>query len=166
MDIKTLRDLLVEQVQDLYSAEKQILDALPDMLDEASDPELQNALRRHLQETEGQKQRLDQVGRLLDIDPDGSTCKAMKGIIDEGEKLVMRETDDEDVRDAAIIAAAQRVEHYEIAAYGTARTFAQMLGEHEAAGLLEQSLRQEKDADLMLTGIAEGHVNRQAIKGD
>jgi len=166
MDIHTLRDLLVEQIQDLYSAEDQIISALPDMIDAATDSELQNALRTHLDETRGQKERLERVGTLLDVDPDGPGCKAMKAIIEEGDKLVNQGSEDDDVRDAAIIAAAQRVEHYEIAGYGTARTFAQMLGEQEVADLLSETLDQENNADLTLTGIAEGHVNRQAIKGD
>ena len=166
MEIERLRDLFEEQIQDLYSGEQQIIDSLPDMIEAASDSDLTTALQNHLEETREQKRRLEQIGRNLDFDPDGDTCKAMKGIIAEGEKLVERETEDNDVRDAAIIAAAQRVEHYEIAGYGTARTFARMLGEEQTASLLEETLNEEKQADAKLTGVAEGHVNRQAIKGD
>ena len=166
MDVNTLRDLFEEHIQDLYSAEEQILDTLPDMIEAASDTSLRTALENHLEQTRRQRTRLEQIAGNLDFKPKGDTCKGMKGIIAEGDKLVKRDTTDADVRDAAIIAAAQRVEHYEIAGYGTARTYAQMLGENEAVGLLEQTLNEEKEADVRLTGIAEGHVNRRAMKGD
>ena len=115
MDINTLRDLLEEHIQDLYSAENQILKALPDMIAATSDSELRSALQTHFEQTRTQKRRLEQIGELMDIDPDGDVCKGMKGIISEGDKLMGRETEDDDVRDAAIIAAAQRVEHYAMA---------------------------------------------------
>jgi ferritin-like metal-binding protein YciE len=166
MEITTLRDLFEEHMQDLYSAEEQILDALPDMIAAATDPELKSGLQKHLEETRRQAQRIEEIGRALDFDPNGAKCDGMKGIIKEGHKLVAKEVEDDDVRDAAIVAACQRVEHYEIAVYGTARTYARMLGEGEAVSLLEQSLDEEKNADKTLTVVAESHVNRRAMAGD
>ena len=163
MDVQNLRDLFEEQIKDLYSGETQILDALPDMIDAASDSDLRSALEEHLEETRKQKERLEQIAKDLDFKPTGHTCKGMKGIIAEGTELVEDDAKDDDVRDAAIIAAAQRVEHYEMAGYGTARTLARMLGEDGAAGILEKTLKEEKNADATLTKVAEGHVNRQAM---
>jgi ferritin-like metal-binding protein YciE len=166
MDITTLRDLFQEHIQDLYSAEEQILDALPTMIEAATDPELRSGLQNHLDETRRQFQRLEEVSRMMGFDPTGHKCDGMKGILKEGNKLVAKEVDEDDVRDAAIISACQRVEHYEIAVYGTARTYARMLGESEALSLLEETLQEEKNADQTLTEVAESHVNRRAMAGD
>ena len=158
-----LRELLEEQIQDLYSGESQIIDALPTMIEAARDDELKTALKEHLEETKTQKKRLEKIADELDMDADGETCEGMKGIIKEGEELVEKEAEEDDVRDAAIVAAAQRVEHYEMAGYGTARTYARMLGHDEVASTLQQTLDEEQAADKKLTRIAEGHVNRAAI---
>jgi ferritin-like metal-binding protein YciE len=166
MEITTLQDLFVEHIQDLYSVEEQILEALPDMIIAATDPDLKSGLQNHLQETRKQAQRLEEIARAMDFDPTGAKCDGMKGILKEGKKLVGKEVDEDDVRDAAIVAACQRVEHYEIAVYGTARTYARMLGEDEAVSLLEQTLEEEKNADRTLTMVAESHVNRRAMAGD
>ena len=166
MEITTLRHLFQEHIQDLYSCEEQILEALPDMIMAANDPELKSGLQNHLQETRRQAQRLEEIARAMNFDPSGAKCDGMKGIVKEGHKLVAKEVEEDDVRDAAIVAACQRVEHYEIAVYGTARTYARMLGEDEAVSLLEQSLQEEKNADKTLTAVAESHVNRRAMAGD
>ena len=166
MDIVTLRDLFEEHIMDLYSAEEQILDALPTMIEAATDPELRSGLQKHLEETRRQLQRLEQIGRTNGFDPSGHKCDGMKGILKEGNKLVSKEAEEDDVRDAAIISACQRVEHYEIAVYGTTRTYARMLGDNESVALLEETLDEEKNADKTLTDVAESHVNRRAIAGD
>ena len=163
MDITSLRELFEEHIQDLYSMEDQILNTMPDMIEATLDPELRSALMEHAEQTQQQLARLEQICQIMDLDPEGERCEGMRGILKEGDKLVEREVDEDDVRDAAIISAAQRVEHYEIAVYGTARVFARMLGEEEAATLLEQSLEEEKKADARLTVIAETHVNRRAM---
>lgn len=161
MKLESLHDLFVEELQDLYSAEKQIIEALPDMIEEASSPELKNALEQHVEETRGQVRRLDQIfGQLSGADKDGKTCKGMKGIIKDSQDLL--ETDAEpEVLDAGMIAAAQRVEHYEIAGYGTVRTYAQLLGRQDWAQLLEQTLSEEKQADQKLNQIAS-RINIEA----
>lgn len=161
MKLGSLHDLFVEELQDLYSAEKQIIEALPDMIEEASSPELKNALEQHLEETRGQVRRLDQIfGQFSGADKDGKTCKGMKGIIKDSQDLL--ETDAEpEVLDAGMIAAAQRVEHYEIAGYGTVRTYAQLLGRQDWAQLLEQTLSEEKQADQKLNQIAS-RINIEA----
>jgi ferritin-like metal-binding protein YciE len=163
MDITTLRDLLQEHIQDLHSVEDQIIGSLQEMIEAASDPDLRAALQNHLEETRRQRERLMEIGRIMSFDPSGEKCEGMRGILKEGTKLVERDVEEDDVRDAAIIAAAQRVEHYEIAVYGTARTFARMLGEDQVVSLLEASLEEEKNADIRLTQIAESHVNRRAM---
>ena len=156
-----LKQLLAHEIRDLASAEDQIIGALPTMIEKANDSELKQALQHHLKETETHKQRLQQVAKTLDIQLDGSRCKGMAGILAEGKEAV-EEQSDHDVRDAAIIASAQRVEHYEMAGYGTAAQFARRLGNDEVAKRLTETLGEEKHADATLTGIAEGHVNRQA----
>lgn len=163
MEITTLRELFQEQIQDLHSVENQLVATLTEMSGAATDPDLQAALQKHLKETESQKERLEEIGRMMGFDPSGHKCEGMKGIIKEGNKLVEKDVDEDDVRDAAIIAAAQRAEHYEIAVYGTARTYARMLGEERIVSLLEASLAEEKHADTKLTQIAESHVNRRAM---
>lgn len=161
--LKGLEDLYLEQLRDLYSAETQIIDALPRMVDRTSNRELKQALEEHLQVTEGQKRRLEEIFEALDRKPTGHECKGMKGLIDEGAELLEKDGDPA-VIDAGIIAAAQRVEHYEIAGYGTAYTFADRLGHDEAAGLLEESLEEEEEADETLSEIAERNMNREAQK--
>jgi ferritin-like metal-binding protein YciE len=159
--MKTLSDLLVHELKDLYNAEKQLTKALPKMAKAASNEDLKRALEEHLDETQGQIERLESIFQQLDASTRGSKCQAMEGLIEEG-KSILEEDMDDDVRDAAIIAAAQRVEHYEIAGYGCARTFAQQLGHGDAAALLQQTLDEEKAADEKLTEIALRSVNVEA----
>jgi ferritin-like metal-binding protein YciE len=162
MKLNTLRDLYVEQLRDLYSAETQLVDALPMMMESASHPELQQALRNHLAETQTQVERLERIFQSLDLKPGGETCQAMKGLIKEGNEIVGKRAD-HDVRDAGIIAVCQRVEHYEIAGYGTVATYAEMLGRTEDHDLLGQTLSEEKNADQILNGIALSVVNIDAM---
>ncbi len=161
MAMQSLKDLYIEQLKDLYSAESQIEKALPKMIDRASHDELKNALQEHLQVTKEQRQRLERIFEQLGEKPTGHECKGMKGLIEEGSEMLEKKGN-RDVLDAGIIAAAQRVEHYEIAGYGTARTYAERLGEEDAADLLDQTLQEEADADEELTEIAESTVNRHA----
>lgn len=161
MKLANLHELFVEELQDLYSAENQIVEALPDMIEEASSPELKNALQHHLEETRGQVRRLDQIfTQLSGVDKEGKTCKGMKGIIKDNQDLLDTEAEPE-VLDAGMIAGAQRVEHYEIAGYGTVRTYAQLLGRQDWAQLLEQTLNEEKQADQKLNQIAS-RINIEA----
>jgi ferritin-like metal-binding protein YciE len=161
--MQNLQHLFEEQIQDLYSGESQILEALPDMIDAAKDNDLRSALEEHLEVTKEQKRRLERIASELGFEPNGESCKGMEGILDEGEELVEREAEEEDTRDAAIVAAAQRVEHYEMAAYGTARTYARMLGHDKVARTLQETLDEEREADEKLSRIAESHVNRAAM---
>jgi ferritin-like metal-binding protein YciE len=161
LTLENLHDVLVMQLKDLYSAEDQLITALPKMAEAAHSPELRMAFQNHLQETRQHKQRLEQVFRLLGCEPEAETCDAMKSMITEGDDVCQADGDPE-VKDAAIIAAAQRVEHYEIAAYGCARTFAHRLGHQEAGRLLQETLDEEGNADKLLTHIAETAVNREA----
>ena len=159
--IRTFEDLFVEELKDLYNAEQQLTRALPKMAKAASTPELKKAFEQHLEETKNQVQRLEQVFELIGAPVKGKTCQAMKGLIEEGQELV-KEGMESPVLDAGIIGAAQRVEHYEIAGYGTARTMAETLGHTKAVKLLEQTLKEEKAADEKLTRIAESVVNVRA----
>lgn len=159
----SLEDLFVNQIEDLYDAEKRITKALPKMIDAASSPNLKQALQKHLTETEQQVDRLERVFKQINRTPERETCEAMKGLLSEGEEMVSAEGAS-DVKDAAIIAAAQRVEHYEISGYGTARTFAQRLGYSDAALLLQNTLQEEVAADKKLTEIAESSVNVRAAR--
>jgi ferritin-like metal-binding protein YciE len=161
LTLENLEDLLVHQLEDLYSAEEQLISALPKMSQAASSSELKQAFDQHLGETKRQKDRLDQAFRLLNCEPESHTCAAMEGLVEEGSEVIGAKGDP-DVKDAALIAAAQRVEHYEIAAYGCARTFAQRLGRNDVANLLQQSLDEEGNADKILTDIAESWVNQEA----
>lgn len=161
MKLNTLRDLYVEQLQDLYSAETQLLAALPRMEKAATHPELKQAFQRHLRETEVQVQRLDQIFQMVGSKPGGHTCKAMQGLIAEGEEMSKMRGDPAAV-DAGLIAAAQRVEHYEIAGYGCVRTYAAQLGEQQCAALLQQTLDEEGMTDKLLTQIAEQVINIEA----
>jgi len=163
MKPNSLHELYNEQLRDLYDAEQQIMKALPEMIDAASSSNLKSALTDHLKVTKSQTKRLEQIFTNLNEKPKGEKCKGMKGIIDEGGDLVDG-IKDADVRDAAIIAAAQRVEHYEMAGYGTARTYATLLEEDQAADLLEQTLKEEKEADQRLTSLAD-EINGNAAVG-
>ena len=157
-----LEELLVDELKDLYSAENQIIKALPKMAKAATSPELKRAFERHLEETRRQVERLNQIGEALDIRLTGKKCKGMEGLIEEG-KETMEEDLDENALDAGLIGAAQKVEHYEIAAYGTARTHAEMLGHTKAARLLQQTLDEEGATDKKLTALAESIINVEAV---
>ena len=163
MKLASLKDLFVEELRDLYSAENQILKALPKMAKTASSPELQAAFNEHLEQTKGHVDRLEKVFRALDESPRGKTCKAMEGIVEEGSEL-MKEDAEPEVLDAALIAAAQRVEHYEMSGYGAARTMAEILGQQEAAELLEETLDEEGETDKKLTKLATSLINLEAAK--
>ncbi|MCA9108446.1 MAG: ferritin-like domain-containing protein [Planctomycetaceae bacterium] len=154
--------LLVDQLQDIYDAEQRLTKALPKMAEAADDTQLRNAFEQHLSETKQQVNRLECVFEIIGMDAKTKTCEAMKGLIAEGEEMVNAKGD-KHVRDAALIAAAQRVEHYEIAAYGTVRNLAQRLGHDQAAELLQKTLDEEGAADKTLTQIAESSVNPQAV---
>ena len=158
-----LDELLQDELKDLYSAESQIIKALPKMAKAASSPELRRAFERHLEETRRQVERLDQIGEELDMKLTGKKCKGMEGLLAEGREL-MEEDLDEDARDAGLIGAAQKVEHYEIAAYGTARTHAEMLGYRRIAKLLQKTLNEEGATDKKLTQLAESVVNYEAVQ--
>ena len=162
MEIDSLRKLYVEELKDLYSAEKQILQALPKMVKKASNPQLKAGFEEHLRQTEEQVRRLDRIFEALGKSGRGKKCKGMEGLLEEG-KEVMQEDMDEETRDAALIAAAQRVEHYEIAGYGTVRTYAQLLGEDAAVRLLQQTLDEEGATDKKLTALAEA-INVEAME--
>lgn len=162
MELNSLKDLLINQLEDLYDAEHRLTEALPKMADAASSPELKNAFTTHLQQTKGHITRLDQAFRHLGHTPARETCQAMKGLVSEGAEAISAKGDSA-VKDAALIAAAQRVEHYEMAGYGTTRTFAQRLGLGEVATLLQQTLNEEAQTDELLTRIAEQHINVQAM---
>ena len=163
MALNSLEDLYVEQLKDLYSAETQITDALPKMKDAATHQELKKAFQMHLDQTKKQVDRLEQIFKDMDKSPKGHTCKAMQGLIKEGEEMI-KEKAESDVKDAGLIAAAQRVEHYEIAGYGTVRNFAQRLGHQKHVDLLQQTLDEEGETDKKLTGLAERVINPDAEK--
>ena len=160
MKLENLQQLFVKELRDLYDAEKQITEALPKLIEAAHHSELKSALREHLHVTKQQISRLDQIFQKLNQKPTGESCKGMKGIIKEGDEVVSAGGDPSTV-DAGIISAAQRVEHYEMAGYGTVRTYAQLLGQQEMARLLQQTLDEEADADQTLSQIA-GSVNIEA----
>jgi ferritin-like metal-binding protein YciE len=164
MEIDSLRKLYVEELKDLYSAEKQILQALPKMVKKATHPKLKDAFQDHLKVTEGHVERLERIFEALGKPARGKKCKAMEGLLEEG-KEVMSEDMEDDVMDAALISAAQRVEHYEMAGYGTVRTWAEQMGETAAAKLLQQTLDEERDADTSLTELAETSINVEAMAG-
>ena len=164
MASNSLQELFIEQLQDLYDAEQQIIKALPKMIDATDSEELRSALTEHLEVTKTQAERIEKICEELDEEPEGDKCKGMAGVIQEGSDH-MKQVKDPDVRDAVIIAGAQRVEHYEIAGYGTARTFANLLGYEEAANMLQETLDEEKEADSTLTSIAE-KINMEAADED
>ncbi len=157
-----LEELLVDELKDLYSAEKQIVAALPKMAKAASSPDLRRAFERHLEETRRQVERLEQIGGDLEVRLTGKKCKGMEGLIDEGKEL-LEEDLDENALDAGLIGAAQKVEHYEMAAYGTARTHANLLGYKKAAKLLQQTLDEEGATDKKLTALADSLINVEAV---
>lgn len=159
--LTSLQDLLIEQLQDLYDAEHQLTDALPKMAQAAQNRELQEAFRAHLDETEGHIRRLEQVFQMVGVQAKRKSCKAMKGLIEEGSEM-MEQDAEPDVQDAALIAAGNRIEHYEIAGYGTVRTFTNQLGYSEASELLYQTLDEEYEADEKLTQLANNRINQQA----
>jgi ferritin-like metal-binding protein YciE len=161
MTLNSMNDLFVLQIEDLYDAEQRIIKALPKMADSATSKPLKAAFQHHLRETEQHVTRLEKVFSIIGMSPRRETCEAMKGLIAEGDEAVGA-GGDPDVRDAALIAAAQRVEHYEIAGYGTARTIAEQLGHKEVARILQETLDEEGAADKKLTEIAESRVNVKA----
>jgi ferritin-like metal-binding protein YciE len=161
MELDTLKDLYIEEIKDLYSAEKQLVKALPKMAKAANTPELQKAFRTHLKQTAQHAARLEQICQELDVSPRGKKCVGMEGLIEEGSELI-KEGPDPDVLDAGLIAAAQHVEHYEIAGYGTVRTYARQLGLDNHASLLQQTLDEEGATDQLLTELAESGINVEA----
>jgi ferritin-like metal-binding protein YciE len=158
-----LEELLVDELKDLYSAENQIIKALPKMAKAASSPDLKRAFERHLEETRKQVERLEVIGEALEMRLTGKKCVGMEGLIEEGKELMTEDLED-DALDAGLIGAAQKVEHYEIAAYGTARTHASMLGFGKAAKLLQQTLDEEGNTDKKLTQLAESIINVEAVQ--
>jgi ferritin-like metal-binding protein YciE len=160
--LESLQEIFVEELRDLYSAENQIIKALPKMIKAASSKELRSAFESHLLETKEHVKRLETIFEELEEKPKGKTCKGMEGLLKEGAEL-MEEDAEPEVLDVGLIAAAQRVEHYEIAGYGCVRTYAELLGNHEAVELLEETLNEEKSADQKLSGIAE-EVNVEAAE--
>jgi len=154
MSVDSIEKLFIAELKDLYSAENQITKALPKMVKAATSPDLKKAFESHLRETEGQIQRLVEICEKIGTNPKGKSCEGMKGVLSEGSSM-MQEVEEGDVRDAALIAAAQRVEHYEMAAYGAVRTYAELLGQSQAAKLLEETLEEEKAADQKLTSISQ-----------
>ena len=165
MSLDSLHDLYVEELKDLYNAENQLLKALPRMARAATAPELKSAFTEHLTVTRKQVERLDQIFEELGVSPKGKKCKAMEGLVEEG-KEVTQEDGEPSVIDAALIAAAQRVEHYEMAGYGCVRTFANLLGYQDAAALLQETLDEEGEADKKLTELAETVINVEAEEAD
>jgi ferritin-like metal-binding protein YciE len=162
MKLDTLKKLYVEELRDIYNAEQQLVKALPKMAKGASSDELREAIENHLDQTKGHVERLEQIFEGLDESPKGKTCQAMKGLIEEGSEI-LDEKGEGSVLDAGIIAAAQKVEHYEMATYGTLRTWADLLNEEEAAGLLQETLDEEGEADKTLNELAQEIVNPEAL---
>jgi ferritin-like metal-binding protein YciE len=165
MELETLRDLYIDELKDLYSAENQILKALPRMIKAASHPQLKRAFETHLRQTEGQVKRLDQIFEQLEASPRGKKCVGMEGLIEEAKEL-LSEKPEPDVLDAGLISKAQHVEHYEIAGYGTVRTYATLLGEERHVTLLQQTLDEEGETDKLLTQLAESSINIDALVGE
>jgi ferritin-like metal-binding protein YciE len=162
MKLNTLEELYVSELRDLYSAENQLLKALPKMAKEASSPELKDAFEKHLEQTKGHVERLEELFEQLDESPKGKTCHGMKGLIEEGSEI-LKEDGEDSVLDAGMIVAAQKVEHYEIASYGSVRTFANLLGKDEAARLLQSTLDEKSETNEILNRLAEGIVNPEAL---
>lgn len=165
MQMDNLRDLYIDELKDLYNAEKQLLKALPKIARNATDPNLRKAFSDHSRQTEVHVQRLDQIFEILGTSPRGKRCKGMEGLIAEAQDLLGEDAQD-DVLDAGLISKAQHVEHYEIAGYGTVRAYALTLGEADQAELLQQTLNEEEQTDRLLTVLAEGSINVDAAIGD
>ena len=161
MEHEDLKELYIDELRDLYNAENQLVKAIPKMAKASTSDELRQGFEAHLEQTKGHVQRLEQIFKELGEKPSGKKCKAMEGLVAEGAETLGEDYEDE-VMDAAIIGAAQRIEHYEIAAYGTVRTFAELLGEETAVQLLEQTLEEEKETDQKLTDLA-GEINVEAM---
>jgi len=164
MKLKSLEDLLIKELRDLYSAEKQLIRALPKMAKGAHSEALRSAISEHLEVTKEQAERLEQIFEMLDVSSRGPKCAAMEGLVEEGSEM-LEEDGEESVIDAGIIACAQRVEHYEIAGYGVARTFARLLGHKKIADLLQTTLDEEGETDKKLTELAESEINVEAASG-
>jgi ferritin-like metal-binding protein YciE len=162
MQMESLQDLFMDQLKDVLNAENQLLKALPKMAKKATSPQLQSAFEEHTEQTKEHVERLEQIFEKMGKAARGKTCKAMQGLIEEG-KEIMEEDAEPEVLDAGLIAAAQKVEHYEIATYGTLRTYAQMLGEKDAARLLQKTLDEEEQTDKKLTKLAESQINVEAM---
>jgi ferritin-like metal-binding protein YciE len=162
MKLNTLEQLYISELRDLYSAENQLLKALPRMAKGASSPELNDAFEKHLEQTKGHVERLEQIFQQLDEIPKGKTCHGMKGLIEEGSEI-LKEDGEDSVLDAGLIVAAQKVEHYEIAGYGSVRTFANLLNQDEAAKLLQSTLDEESETNEILNQLAENIVNQEAL---
>ena len=163
MKLDTLKTLYIDELRDLYNAENQLIKALPKMAKAASSEELQDAFEKHLEQTKTHVERLEEVFEEIDEKPKGKTCKAMKGLIEEGSEI-LHEDGEESVIDAGIIVAAQKVEHYEIASYGSVRTFAQLLGKDSSAELLQTTLDEESEANELLNKLTEDIVNPEALR--
>lgn len=161
MQIDTLRKLCSDEMRDIYSAEKQIESSLPNMTQSASSAELRDCFKNHLDQTKRQIERLREIFVNMNEKPEGHTCRGMEGIIKEAEEIIGK-TSDPEVLDAVLIAAAQKIEHYEIASYGTVRTYTELLGDIHASDLLQQSLDEEKETDSKLTSVAESKINLEA----
>jgi len=165
MELDTLRALYVEEIKDLWSAEKQILKALPSMAKAATHPQLKRAFTKHEKQTQQHVKRLERICKQLDESPRGKKCVGMEGLIEEGKELI-KEKPEKEVLDAGLITAAQHVEHYEMAGYGTVRTWARLLGYDAQAQLLQATLDEEQQTDLDLTALAESSINFQAVEPD
>jgi len=161
VELDTLKDLYIKGLKDLYSAERQLVKALPKMIRATKHPELKAAFKTHLQQTEEHARRLEEICKELGVSPRGKKCVGMEGLIEEGKELIDEEPDD-DVLDAGLISAAQHVEHYEIAGYGTVRTYARQLGFESQAQLLQKTLDEEGETDHLLTDLAEARINLDA----
>lgn len=164
MNLDDLRRLYVHELKDLYNAENQLLEALPKLEGAAEDGELKKALSEHRKQTQGHVKRLEKIFSSLEFEPGGQRCAGMEGLIKEGSDMATEDAP-ADVKDAGLIAAAQRVEHYEMAGYGVARTYAEKLGDYEAADLLQETLNEEALADQKLTRLAERKINFEAMDG-
>jgi ferritin-like metal-binding protein YciE len=163
-EIETLRELYVDHLKDIYSAESQITKALPKIIKKVTSPELRQALEDHLKQTMDQIKRLDQIFESLDGSPRGKKCVGMEGVLEEGKETLAEKMSSPDLMDAALIGGCQKVEHYEISAYGTVRAFAELLGEDEAVELLTQTLEEEHAADAKLTVLATNIINLEALQ--
>lgn len=163
-EIASLKELYIDHLKDLYNAESQVTKALPKIIKKVTSPELKKGLEDHLKQTMNQVQRLDQIFKALPNSPRGKKCAGMEGLLAEGDEVMSEKMATPALMDAALIAACQKVEHYEISAYGTVRSFADLLGEKEAVGLLSQTLEEEKAANEKLNQIGMGHVNPQTVQ--